>query len=192
MEAGEHVALTGPSGCGKSTLLHLISGILRPDSGLINLGNQNLGALSEQELDAFRAQNIGYVFQTFHLLEGLTVLENVEIAVTFAGGDDYTKARTVLVEMGLEDRLDYYPEQLSVGQRQRVAVARAIVNQPPLVLADEPTANLDTPRSKVVIQLIRETCRKQQAALLVVTHDTGSVEQFDRVVEFREQFKGDS
>lgn len=188
MEAGEHVALTGPSGCGKSTLLHLISGILRPDSGRISLDGTELGSLSEQALDRYRARKVGYVFQTFHLLAGLTVLENVETAITFAEGSDYGKAREVLEEMGLGDRLSYYPRQLSVGQRQRVAVARAVVNAPPLLLADEPTANLDPPRAEAVMSLLRETCRAREAALLVVTHDQRAVDGFDRVVEFEAQF----
>ena len=190
VDAGQHVALTGPSGSGKSTLLHLIAGISRPDSGTIVLDGTELGELKEQDLDAFRARHIGYVFQTFHLLEGLTVLENVETAVTFAGGRDYTRAREILAEMGLEDRLSFFPAQLSVGQCQRVAVARAIVNQPLLVLADEPTANLDGPRSEAVLQLLRESCRKTSSALLVVSHDERAVEDFDSVVDFQAQFGG--
>lgn len=190
LNKGEHVALTGPSGSGKSTLLHLISGVLRPDSGSIQMNGTELTALKEQELDAYRARHIGYVFQTFHLLEGLTVLENVETAITFAAGHDYSRAKSVLEEMGLQDRLDFFPAQLSVGQCQRVAVARAIVNQPLLVLADEPTANLDKPRSEVVLQLLRESCRKTGAALLVVSHDEEAVKDFDRVVDFRNEFGG--
>ena len=190
LHKGEHVALTGPSGSGKSTLLHLVSGVLRPDSGSILMNGTELTTLKEQELDAFRARNIGYVFQTFHLLEGLTVLENVETAITFANGQDYSRAKSVLEEMGLEERLNFFPQQLSVGQCQRVAVARAIVNQPVLVLADEPTANLDKPRSEAVLQLLRESCRKTGAALLVVSHDEEAVKTFDRVVDFQSQFGG--
>lgn len=152
------------------------------------MDGQDLGQLSEQALDRFRARKVGYVFQTFHLLPGLTVLENVETAVTFAGGKDYQKARQVLEEMDLGDRLSHYPSQLSVGQRQRVAVARAVVNSPPLILADEPTANLDSVRADAVIKLLRETCRARGAALVVVTHDQPVVEGFDRVVEFAQQF----
>lgn len=190
LEAGQHLALTGPSGCGKSTLLHLISGILRPDTGTIKLKSQELTGMTETALDRFRARNIGYVFQTFHLLKGLTALENVESAVTFAGGQNYAKAREVLCQMGLEDRLNYFPHQLSVGQRQRVAVARAVVNEPPLVLADEPTANLDPPRAAEVIQLLRQTCERVDAALLLVTHDPSVVESFDQVLDFRQHFQG--
>jgi ABC-type lipoprotein export system ATPase subunit len=188
MESGEQVALVGPSGSGKSTLLHLISGILRPDSGSIVLQDQEITQLTESALDRFRAQKIGYVFQSFHLLDGLTVLENVETAMTFAGGSDYPRARAILCEMGMEDRLHFFPPQLSVGQRQRVAVARAVVNQPPLVLADEPTANLDPPRAKEVLDLIRESCARTGAALLVVSHDRKALAGFDRVIDYAEQF----
>lgn len=189
LEAGEHVALTGPSGCGKSTLLHLISGILRPDSGSIRISDTDITKLSETKLDRFRASKIGYVFQTFHLLEGLSSLENVEVAITFAGGSEYDRAAELLTNMGLENKLHSLPSQLSVGQRQRVAVARAVVNEPPLVLADEPTANLDPSRAKEVLELLRETCRKVGASLIVVTHDVEAVDTFDRVVDFRQQFQ---
>ncbi len=190
MAKGEHAALIGPSGCGKSTLLHLISGVLRPDSGTITLDNNALTDFNEERLDAFRARYIGYVFQTFHLLEGLTALENVEVAITFAGSRDYSRAKSILLEMGLGDRLHFFPHQLSVGQRQRVAVARAVVNSPPLLLADEPTANLDPQRANDVIALLRDTCRQSGAALLVATHDRDAVAQLDRVIDFHEKFKG--
>lgn len=171
-------------------MLHLISGILRPESGSITLGGTPLTDLRERELDSFRARNIGYVFQTFHLLEGLTALENVETAVTFAEGDHYPRAREILEKLGLLDRLEHFPNQLSVGQKQRVAVARAMVNKPPLVLADEPTANLDPPRAAEVLGLLRKTCRESGAALIVVTHDPEAVKEFDRVVDFHQQFGG--
>lgn len=189
LEKGEQVALVGPSGCGKSTLLHLISGILKPESGTIRLADTVLTELTEEKRDVFRAKQIGYVFQTFHLLEGLTALENVEAAVTFADGQNYEQAQDILIDMGLGDRLHYFPHQLSVGQRQRVAVARAVVNHPSLILADEPTANLDTPRAQEVISLLRETSRKNEAALIVATHDSQVVSEFDRVVEFLAHFQ---
>lgn len=189
LEQGEQIALVGPSGSGKSTLLHLISGVLRPDSGTVVVNGNQLTSLTEQQLDGFRARNIGYVFQTFHLLEGLTVLENVETAITFAGGKDYERARAALDEMGLQDRLNFFPSQLSVGQRQRVAVARAIVNQPPLILADEPTANLDAPRAQAVLQLLKQTCKSRDSALIVATHDQQAAAGFDRIVDFATEFK---
>ncbi len=189
LKEGEQVALVGPSGIGKSTLLHLISGILRPDEGAIVFRGQNLNQLKEAALDSFRARNIGYIFQSFYLLDGLTVLENVEAAVTFAGGTDYERAQTLLCQMGLEDRLHHFPSQLSVGQRQRVAVARAVVNNPPLVLADEPTANLDQVRAAEVLSLIRESCENSGAALLVVSHAPETLKEFDSVLDYQTQFQ---
>ena len=189
MQRGERVALIGPSGIGKSTLLHLISGILRPDGGSVVLNGCNLNDLGEAELDQFRARNIGYIFQSFYLLDGLTALENVEAAVTFAGTGQYNRARELLCQLGLEDRLNYFPPQLSVGQRQRVAVARAVVNQPPLVLADEPTANLDRKRAAEVIALIKESCDQSNAALLVVSHSPETLTEFHRVLDFQAHFQ---
>ena len=189
VEEGEQIALVGPSGCGKSTLLHLISGVLRPDRGSITLQGQSLTELKEAALDRYRAKHIGYVFQSFHLLNGLTALENVETAITFGGGDHYPKAAELLAEMGLAERLNHFPSQLSVGQRQRVAVARAIINSPPLILADEPTANLDLERAKSVVELLRESCKKVGAALLLVSHDVQALGELDRVLQYHQQFR---
>lgn len=189
LKEGERVALIGPSGIGKSTLLHLISGILRPDQGSIVFRGQELNDLKEAALDSFRARNIGYIFQSFYLLEGLTVLENVEAAVTFAGANHYDRAHDLLCKMGLEDRLDHFPAQLSVGQRQRVAVARAVVNSPPLILADEPTANLDRVRAEEVLALITESCESSGAALLVVSHAPETLKEFDRILDYQAHFQ---
>ena len=189
LKEGERVALIGPSGIGKSTLLHLISGILRPDQGSIVFRDQELNDLKEAALDSFRARNIGYIFQSFYLLEGLTVLENVEAAVTFAGGAHCDRARELLCQMGLEDRLHYFPAQLSVGQRQRVAVARAVVNRPPLILADEPTANLDRARAEEVLSLITGSCETSGAALLVVSHAPETLKEFDRILDYQTHFQ---
>lgn len=189
LERGEQVAMIGPSGCGKSTLLHLISGVLRPDSGSVSLDGQDLATLKEASLDRYRARQIGYIFQSFHLLEGLTALENVETVITFAGESHYPRAEELLRELGLEERLSHYPSQLSVGQRQRVAVARAVVNNPPLVLADEPTANLDPAQAKKVVELLQQTCKKVGAALLLVSHDMEAVSMLDRVVAYQDIFR---
>ena len=137
---GEQVALVGGSGTGKTTLLHLIAGILTPDSGRIVISGVDVARLAEAERDVFRGHNIGYVFQTHHLLGGFTALENVLLGMSFTGRPHDPKwARHLLEEVGLSDRLNYKPDKLSVGQQQRVAVARALANRPKLVLADEPT-----------------------------------------------------
>ena len=148
MEAGEHVALRGTSGSGKTTLLNLIAGVLKADSGNIRLAGTQIQGLSEAARDRVRANHLGYVFQTFNLLQGYTALENVMLGMMFGKGADAGKAGALLERVGLKDRLRYKPRQLSVGQQQRVAVARALANHPELVLADEPTGNLDPQRAE--------------------------------------------
>ena len=184
--AGEQVALAGSSGSGKTTLLHIIAGILRPDRGRVRIGDTDVGALSESARDRFRARNIGYVYQTFNLLPGYSALENVGLGMMFGAGFDRRAAQELLVALGLEDRLHYRPGQLSIGQQQRVALARALANRPRLVLADEPTGNLDPRRSKEALALIQSICRERDAALLVVTHDLPAVADFDRVLDLAE------
>ena len=174
---GEQIALIGTSGSGKTTLLHLIAGILAPDSGSILFSTADnspvdVAALSEARRDVFRGRNIGYIFQTHHLLPGFTALENVLLGMTFTGkSHDPEWAKHLLTEVGLADRLNYRPGKLSVGQQQRVAVARALANRPRLVLADEPTGALDPKSAAQVLELIRQLCREVNAALLLVTHD---------------------
>src|SRR3954469_302198 len=169
---GEQVALVGTSGSGKTTLLHLIAGILAPDSGEIRFGDVNVASLSEAERDVFRGRNIGYIFQTHHLLPGFTALENVLLGMSFTGRfPDRNWAQHLLNEVGLSDRLHYKPAKLSVGQQQRVAVARALANRPKLVLADEPTGALDEKNAQQVLELIRRLCQEVNASLLLVSHD---------------------
>lgn len=180
MEAGEQVALAGSSGSGKTTLLHLIAGILRPDRGSILFQGRDLAALPEAGRDAFRAEHLGYVFQSFHLLQGFTALENVLLGMAFGPGPDRAQAASLLTELGLADRFDHRPRQLSVGQQQRVAVARALANRPALVLADEPTGNLDARNAREAMALMRRACRDHGAALLVVSHDPDVLGQFER------------
>jgi putative ABC transport system ATP-binding protein len=180
LAAGEQVALHGRSGSGKTTLLHLIAGILRPDSGRILVAGQEMTAASEAERDGLRGRLVGYVFQTFNLLGGYSALENVLLAMHFGGGEDEKRARYLLERVGLPDRLHYRPGQLSVGQRQRVAVARALANRPVLVLADEPTGNLDPAHARDALALIREVCRESGAALLLVSHDEAVLGTFPR------------
>src|SRR3954471_25048814 len=172
---GEQVALIGSSGSGKTTLLHMIAGIVAADTGRIEYqlageGAIDIAKLSEPDRDVFRGGHVGYIFQTHHLLGGFTALENVLLGMSFTGRKpDRAWAVRLLTEVGLADRLDYRPAKLSVGQQQRVAVARALANPPKLVLADEPTGALDPANAAQVLQLIRKLCVEVGAALLLVT-----------------------
>lgn len=179
MAAGEQVALSGDSGSGKTTFLHLIAGIVVPDSGTIELDGVRVTGLREAERDRLRASRIGYIFQTFNLLQGYTCLENVLLGMSFGPGPDRHRAEELLRRVGLGDRLGHRPRQLSTGQQQRVAVARALANRPKLVLADEPTGNLDRRAAGESLRLIRETCRESGAALLLVSHDREVLGSFD-------------
>jgi putative ABC transport system ATP-binding protein len=181
-----HVALAGESGSGKTTLLHLIAGILAPDAGSIKLAGREIGNLSEGERDRVRAQNIGYIFQTFNLLPGYTCLENVLLGMSFGPGTDRSFAEQLLKRVGLGDRLRHYPRQLSTGQQQRVAVARALANRPKLVLADEPTGNLDHANACEALKLVREACAENGAALLLVSHDRETLAGFESIVQLAE------
>ncbi len=172
LEVRQQIALYGPSGTGKTTFLHLIAGILGADAGRITVAGKSMTGVSESHRDQARAAHIGYIFQTFNLLQGFTARENVRLGMAFGGQIDHQRADELLRRVGLGQRLDYYPRQLSTGQQQRVAVARALANRPQLVLADEPTGNLDSATSREVLQLIREACRESEAALLLVSHDT--------------------
>lgn len=180
--AGEQMVLVGRSGCGKTTLLHIIAGITRADTGRIELDGIDLSTLSEGGTDRVRAAKIGYVFQTFNLLPGFSAYENVMLGMTFAKGrKDPARARQLLERVGLSHRATHRPGKLSVGEQQRVAVARALANRPRLLLADEPTANVDPANQDKIISLIRETCREEQIALVMVTHSLEVANQFDRV-----------
>ena len=194
---GEQVALIGTSGSGKTTLLHMIAGILTPDSGRIVFGDGagdavDVASLSEAHRDIFRGQRIGYIFQTHHLLPGFTALENVLLGMSFTGRSaDKNWAKHLLNEVGLSDRLHYKPDKLSVGQQQRVAVARALANRPKLVLADEPTGALDSNNAKQVLKLIQDLCREVGASLLLVTHDLEIARQLERTVTLSELNQAD-
>jgi putative ABC transport system ATP-binding protein len=179
------LALRGESGTGKTTFLHLLAGIIRPDAGSILLGGAELTKLAESQRDRLRATTVGCVYQTFNLLQGYTCLENVLLAMTFGRGRDRRFAQSLLARVGLSHRLTYYPRQLSVGQQQRVAVARALANHPKLVLADEPTGNLDAAMASETLALLREACAEQEAALLLVSHDRDILARFDHVTDFR-------
>ena len=179
---GEQMVLVGPSGSGKTTLLHIVAGILKADEGEVRIAGTDISRLSEPARDRFRAQHLGYVFQTFNLLPGFSALENVLLGMSFSGRPaDAARARKLLERVGLGARLSHRPAALSVGEQQRVAVARALVNKPKLVLADEPTASVDAKHQQQVIDLLRETCREDRVSLVLVTHTTDVSGQFDRV-----------
>jgi ABC-type lipoprotein export system ATPase subunit len=185
--AGEQMVLVGPSGCGKTTLLHVIAGISRPDSGKVRINDWDITLMSEAECDRFRAEHLGYVFQTFNLLRGFTALENVLLAMRFTGRRaDRPRARQLLDRVGLGHRMTHKPPMLSVGEQQRVAVARALANRPKLLLADEPTANVDSGHQQQVLDLLRQTCREENVALVLVTHSPEVARQFERVDRIEE------
>lgn len=185
--AGEQLVLVGQSGSGKTTLLHIIAGITRPDAGSVSFANTELTKLSEAARDRFRARNLGYVFQTFNLLPGFSALENVLLGMSFCGMKvDESRAKHLLERVGLGKRLTHKPTMLSVGEQQRVAVARALANKPKLLLADEPTASIDPRNQSQVLELIRATCREEGVALLLVTHAPAVAEQFERVEKLEE------
>jgi len=186
IDAEQQMALKGQSGSGKTTFLHLIAGIISPDSGTIQLDGHPLHALSESYRDRLRASTIGYIFQTFNLLQGFTCLENVCLGMMFGSTLDKKKAAALLGEVGLGNYLQHRPSQLSVGQQQRVAIARALANQPKLVLADEPTGNLDPDLAQDAMQLIRRLCGESGAALLLVSHDTELLGQFEHCRDLKD------
>ena len=183
-DEGAQVALRGSSGAGKTTFLNLIAGILQADGGRIVVAGEEMTALSESGRDGLRARHIGYIFQTFNLLAGYTALENVMLGMMFGKGVDVEFAQHLLERVGLGERMSYRPSQLLVGQQQRVAVARVIANRPSLVLADEPTGNLDYHNANEAITLIRELCDENNTALLIVSHDADVLGQFEVTMDF--------
>jgi putative ABC transport system ATP-binding protein len=183
VEAGQQLALRGSSGSGKTTLLHIIAGILKPDSGRVTVAGCEMTGAGESTRDRLRAETIGYVFQTFNLLQGYTALENVMLGMLFGKGVDHATAVSLLERVGLSHRLHYRPRQMSVGQQQRVAVARALANRPQLVLADEPTGNLDRHHAREALALIRQVCADAGAALLLVSHDPEVLGSFEHSLD---------
>jgi putative ABC transport system ATP-binding protein len=186
---GEFVALVGPSGSGKSTVLNLIGGLDRPTSGEVWIDGTELGSSDERTLTRHRRQHVGFVFQSFNLLSRLTAEENVALPLMFSGVPEKerrARARALLERVGLGARLTHRPTQLSGGEQQRVAIARALVAQPALLLADEPTGNLDTATGAEIMGLLKELNQEQGLTLLVVTHDTEVAAFADRVVRLRD------
>ena len=179
---GQYAAIVGPSGSGKTTLLSILGGMLAPDRGKVWLGPTSLYDLSATERARRRGDAIGFVFQTFNLLSGFSALENVQLGMTFARGRrDGNRARQLLERVGLSHRLHHTPGTMSVGEQQRTAVARALANQPKLLLADEPTANVDPANQQAIVDLIRQTCQEEGVALIIVTHAMEVAQQFDRI-----------
>lgn len=184
VEPGQELAIKGISGSGKTTFLNVISGILKPDSGAVEISGISISELNEAKRDKFRAKNIGYIFQTFNLLQGFSALENVCLGSYLSGKTNKARSIELLKKVGLADRLHYKPSALSTGQQQRVAVARALVNNPPLVIADEPTGNLDPDSALNALSIIRNQCRDEGAALLLVSHDSRILDLFSENLDF--------
>jgi putative ABC transport system ATP-binding protein len=182
LQSGEQAALLGPSGGGKTTLLNVIAGITMPDSGSVKIDDIDVTRLHEVGRDRLRAQKIGFVFQTFNLLPAFTALENVLLGMSFSGRKvDRRRAEELLDKVGLAQRLHHRPAKMSVGEQQRVAVARSLANRPSLLLADEPTANVDVKNQQTILDLICGACREHNVSLLMVTHSLEVAGRFSRV-----------
>ena len=189
VQAGEVVAITGPSGSGKSTLANVVGGLDRPDQGSVEVGGQLLSKASDRQLAKMRNEAVGFVFQSFNLQGHLTAAENVAVPLLLTGlkrSERRRRATEALAAVGLADRSGHKPSELSGGQRQRVAIARALVNEPTIVIADEPTGNLDSARGEEVLELLWATAAIRGATLLVITHDPGVAARAGRVLSVRD------
>lgn len=182
IESGEIIALLGKSGSGKTTMLSLLAGLDRPDAGKILVGDDNLSSFNEDQLCEFRAEKIGIVFQQFHLIPHLTALENVLLSFEINGRDDRAMAEKWLEMVGLKERADHYPSMLSGGEQQRVAIARALSSEPPIILADEPTGNLDVETGKTIIDILFKMVREKKMTMILVTHDEELATKADRII----------
>ena len=184
--AGEAVGLVGPSGSGKSTLLMVMAGLERVDSGLVSVAGTDITRLGEDRLARFRGRHVGIVFQSFHLIPTMTAIENVAVPLELAGrADAFERARQELTNVGLADRAQHYPGQLSGGEQQRVALARALAPEPPILVADEPTGNLDEATGRQVMDLIFSVHRARGTTLVLVTHDAALARRCSRVLRLR-------
>jgi len=189
VERGEYVSIMGPSGSGKSTLFNMVGALDKPTSGEVFIEGQNTSSLSQSQIAWLRCHKIGYIFQTFNLLPVMTALENVALPMIFAGlseSERKKKAAELLASVGLGERLDHKPDELSGGQRQRVATARALANGPSIILADEPTGNLDMKTGREIITLLKELNEKNNVTVITATHDLKMLDVSDRVVYIRD------
>ena len=189
VERGEFVAIVGPSGCGKSTLLSIAGGLMTPSSGQVFIDKQDLSHLSESESARLRQKHIGYVFQSYNLLVDLTAIENVEFPMVLAGlseDERHSWALELLMRVGLADKVDYLPDELSGGQKQRVAIARALANRPEIILADEPTGNLDSATAAEIMDLLTGLNRNNGVTLVMVTHAPEDAARAHRTISMRD------
>lgn len=186
IEKGTSAGLVGPSGSGKSTLLMVMAGLERADAGTVSVAGADLGPMSEDQLAQFRGRNVGIIFQSFHLVPNMTALENVSVPLELCGDPSaFDKAQAELEAVGLGHRLHHYPAQMSGGEQQRVAVARALVVEPEILIADEPTGNLDETTGRQIVELMFSAQRTRGTTLVLVTHDPGLADQCDRVIRVR-------
>ena len=195
VEDGEMISIIGPSGSGKSTLMHIIGGLDTPENGVIEVDGDNLKKLKKGQLAKYRNKKVGFVFQTFNLQTHLTAQENVELPLIFAGIPKKTRselAKEALVKVGLQDRLKHKPNELSGGQRQRVSIARALVNSPSIILADEPTGNLDSKTGDMILSLLKDLNEQQKVTLIIVTHDEYVARACKRIIQIKDGKISDS
>lgn len=189
VEEGEVIAIMGPSGSGKSTLMHIVGALDTPTSGTAFLDGQDLQQLKEHELVTLRGKKVGFVFQTFNLVQTLSAQSNVELPMIFQGirkGERAQRARELLIKVGLGDRVKHKPNELSGGERQRVAMARALANDPEIILADEPTGNLDTESGAPVLEMLKKLSVKDGKTVIIVTHDPDAAAIADRIIRLRD------
>jgi putative ABC transport system ATP-binding protein len=189
VEAGEYVAIMGPSGCGKSTFLHIVGGMLKPTSGRVIIEGEDLTAMTDAQRTDLRRRKIGFVFQRFNLFPTLTAEGNLKLAERIYSGKDSRNAarrREVLKVLGLEDKMNHKPLELSGGEQQRVAIARAVINRPAIILADEPTGNLDTENSGVVLNMMRQLNKEFGQTIIMITHNAEAAARADRIIEMRD------